>query len=190
MHILKRGKEMKKLRVAWILILASLAFTVAARAQDNSQPKTEEQASASPNADAQEKNIQEYINLLRTDVRHQKAEIMGAVMQLSASDAAKFWPIYSQYDTELTKLNDMRAANIEEYARTYTSMTDEKADELIQKALAFDKQRTELLTKYYGLVKPALGAIMAARFVQVERQLLSTIDLQIAASLPVVGTGS
>jgi len=41
-------------------------------------------------------------------VRQQKAEIMGAVMVLSADDAAKFWPIYSEYDVELTKLNDQR----------------------------------------------------------------------------------
>ena len=41
-------------------------------------------------------------------------------MQLSAADAAKFWPIYSEYDVELTKLNDQRVANIQEYARTYS----------------------------------------------------------------------
>jgi hypothetical protein len=51
-------------------------------------------------------------------VRQQKAEAMGAVMELSAADAAKFWPIYSEYDTELSKLNDARVANIREYALT------------------------------------------------------------------------
>src|SRR5271170_8485792 len=182
---------MKKQIAAWFLVLGSLALVPAAPAQDNTKPKaTGENASAWPNSDAQEKNIQEYINLLRSDVRHQKAEIMGTMMQLTASDAAKFWPIYNEYDAELTKLNDLRAANIQEYARTYTQMTDEKADELIQKVLAYDKQRCELLTKYYGRVKPQLGAITAARFVQVERQLLLTIDLQIASSLPIVGEGS
>jgi len=182
---------MKKQMSAWILVLASLALVPAARAQDNTPPSnTGGQAGTSTSADAQEKNIQEYINLLRTDVRKQKTEIMGTMMQLSASDAAKFWPIYSEYDAELSKLNDLRAANIQEYARTYTQMTDEKADDLIQKVLAYDKQRCELLTKYYGHVKPQLGAITAARFVQVERQLLLTIDLQIASSLPIVGEGS
>jgi hypothetical protein len=136
------------------------------------------------------KNIQAYIELLRSDVRQQKSEAMGAVMQLSASDAAKFWPIYSDYDAELTKLNNSRVANIQEYARTYDQMTDEKADELIQKAMAYRKQRAELLAKYYERVKSALGAITAARFVQVEDQLLLLIDLQIDSSLPIVGQGS
>jgi hypothetical protein len=123
-------------------------------------------------------------------VRQQKDEMMGAVMQLSASDAAKFWPIYSEYDAELAKVNDLSVANIQEYSRTYSEMTDEKADELIQNAWAYEKQRSELLAKYYDRVKRALGATTAARFVQVERQLLLIIDLQVTSSLPIVGQGS
>ena len=115
---------------------------------------------------------------------------LGELMQLSAADAAKFWPIYAEYDAELTKLNDLRVANIQEYARTYDQMTDEKADELIRKAMAYRKQRPELVAKYYERVKQALGATTAARFFQIEDQLLSIIDLQIDSSLPIVGKSS
>ncbi len=182
---------MKKQTAAWILVLTLLVFVRAVCSQDEAQStKTGAQASAAANADAQEMNIQEYIELLRSEVRQQKDEMMGAVMQLSAADAAKFWPIYSEYEAELTKVNDLRMANIREYARTYSEMTDEKADELIQNEFAFEKQRTELLAKYYDRVKQALGAVTAARFVQVEHQLLSIIDLQVDSSLPVVGQGS
>jgi hypothetical protein len=182
---------MKKQRTAWILVLILLVFVPAAWSQNKTQPaKAAAQAAASPNADAQKKNIQEYIALLRSDVRQQKAEMVGAVMQLSAADAAKFWPIYGEYDTELTKVNDLRVTNIQEYARTYSEMTDAKADELIQNAMGYEKQRSELLAKYYERVKHVLGAITAARFVQVEHQLLLIIDLQVASSLPVVGQGS
>ena len=111
-------------------------------------------------------------------------------MLLSAADAAKFWPIYNEYDAALAKLNDQRVANIKEYARSYNQMTDAKADELVQNALAYHKQRAELLAKTYDRVKQALGAITAARFVQVEGQLLALIDLQTASQLPVVGQGS
>ena len=110
-------------------------------------------------------------------------------MVLSADDATKFWPIYSEYDAELTKLNDQRVANIKEYARVYNDMTDEKADGLIQKSLAYQRQRAELLEKTYTRIKQAVGAITAARFAQVEHQLLLIIDLQIVSSLPVVGQG-
>jgi len=136
------------------------------------------------------KNLDAYVDLLRKDVRQQKEEIMGSVMVLSAADAAKFWPIYGEYDKELTKLNDQRAENIKEYARTYNELTDEKADELIQKSLAYQKQRMDLLARTYDRVKEALGGITAARFVQVEHQLLLLIDLEIVSALPVAEQGS
>ena len=173
---------MKKQRAAWILVVVLLVCAAGARAQ------TGQQTGTSPGSDSQ--NIQAYIDLLRSDVRQQKAEMMGAVMQLSAADAAKFWPIYEQYDAELAKLNDQRVANIQEYASSYDQMTDDKADELIHKAMSYRKQRSELLAKYYEQVKQSLGGITAARFVQVEDQLLLIIDLQIDSSLPVVGQGS
>ena len=61
----------------------------------------ESKAPASGSSIAKQKNIDEYIKLMRSDVRQQKAEIVGSIMQLSAADAAKFWPIYNDYDAEL-----------------------------------------------------------------------------------------
>ena len=177
---------MQKQRAAWVTVVVLLVCTAGALAQDS--VGTGKQAAISPSSDPQ--NIQAYIDLLRADVRQQKAEMMGAVMLLSAADSAKFWPIYEQYDAELTKLNDQRVANIQDYANAYDQMTDDKADELIRKAMAYRKERSELLAKYYELVKQALGGITAARFVQVEDQLLLIIDLQIDSSLPVVGQSS
>ena len=147
-------------------------------------------AAPSSATSVENKNVKAYIDLLRENVRQEKAEIMGSVMLLSAGDAAKFWPIYEEYDSELTKLNDQRVENIKEYARTYNQMTDEKADELIQNALSYQRQRADLLAKTYDKVKQALGGVTAARFAQVESQLLLIIDLQIDASLPIVGQSS
>lgn len=169
-----------------LTLAVSYVFCAVARAQTTAQT-AQETPVASSDANAQAKNIQEYIELLRTNVRQRKAEIMGVVMQLDADQAAKFWPIYSEYDAELTKLNNLRIANIQEYARNYNQMTDPKADELMQNALGYRKQRSELLAKYYGRVKASLGAVEAARFVQIEDQLVMLIDLQISSGLPVIG---
>lgn len=182
---------MKKRIAVWLPLLMFLAASPAALAQVTPKsPETKSQSAPSSATATQKKNMQEYIELMRTNVRDQKAEIMGSVMELNAQDAAKFWPIYSEYDAELAKVNDVRVANIKEYAANYSQMTDEKADELIQNAVNFRKQRAELLAKYYSRMKEALGAVEAARFAQIEDQLLLIIDLQIASSLPIVGEGS
>jgi hypothetical protein len=168
-----------------LLVVSCLLARVQAKTQPRPQ-STQQQPTQSTTADAKEKNIQEYIELMRSNVRDEKSQIMGAVMQLDIDDAAKFWPIYSQYDAELTKLNTLRIENIQDYANNYSQMTDAKADELIQRSLDYQKQRGELLAKYYQVMKQSVGAITAARFLQVEHQLLLIIDLQIASSLPIV----
>ena len=168
-----------------VLVVSCLLARVQAKTQPRSH-SAQAQATQSATADAKEKNIQEYIELMRSNVRDEKSQIMGAVMQLNIDDAAKFWPIYSQYDAELTQVNNLRVENIKDYANNYSQMTDAKADELVQRSLDYQKQRGELLVKYYQVMKQSVGAVTAARFLQVEHQLLLIIDLQIASSLPIV----
>jgi hypothetical protein len=175
----------------WLFLF--LALSPVAFAQGTAQTQsTEKQIAPSPakSTPDKDKNVQEYIELLRSDIRQQKAQIMGSVLKLDVDDAAKFWPIYSEYDAESTKLNNLRLANIQEYARSYDQMTDAKADELIQNALEYRKRRAELLAKYYGRVKASLGSVQAARFLQIEDQMLMIIDLQITSTLPLVKQGS
>lgn len=180
---------MKKRIAVWLPVCMFLACCPVTFAQGTAQSQgTEKQAEPSASGGVREKNIQEYIDLLRANVRQQKGEIMGAMMALSVDQSAKFWPIYSQYDAELTKLNNLRVANIQEYARNYDNMTDAKADELVRKALDYRRQRFKLLAKCYSHVKASLGAIEAARFLQIENQLLSIIDLRIEADLPTDGS--
>jgi hypothetical protein len=182
--------DMKPLKHIFLaaLFISALLVVPPSQAQTKTQ-KTESKDVAPPKGDAQ-KNTQAYIDLMRRDVRQQKAEMMGSVMLLGAQDAAKFWPIYSDYDAQLAKLNGQRVEIIKEYARSYSDITDAKADELIQKSMAYQKQRAEVLAQTYDKVKQALGAVTAARFAMVEHQLLLIIDLQIDSSLPVVGQGS
>ena len=107
-------------------------------------------------------------------------------MEFTEGDDAKFWPIYREYEAELVKINDRRLALIKEYAANFAKMTDDVADRLARGALDVEGRRNDLKLRYYERFKSALGAKSAARFLQVENQMLLLLDLQIAASLPLV----
>jgi hypothetical protein len=131
-------------------------------------------------------NLRAYIELLRTDVRKSKARVMGQVMQLDAEQAAKFWPIYREFETQLAKIGDGVMALIKDYTANYDKMTPETADNLAVRLLEIEGQRVALKKTDYGRIKTALDAITAMRFLQVENQLDRLTDLQIASQLPVV----
>ena len=134
----------------------------------------------------QDLNIRAYIELLRSDVRAQATSIVQEIMKLSDSDGQKFWPIYREYEFELSKQGDKRLALIKEYTDKYDSISDETADKLVGATFELEQARLDLKKRYYERIKQALSAKMAARFLQVNNQILMLIDLQIASSLPVI----
>jgi hypothetical protein len=167
----------------WILSAALAAAFFQAPNVLAQQPRSDIQPATT---ESQDTNIRAYVELLRLDVRAKKTAIFTEIMQFNDQQAAKFWPIYSEYDIDLQKLNDQKLAGIQEYAKNFGNMTDEKADELAKLALELENKRNDLKKTYYEKVREQLGGIIAARFLQVENQLLMVIDLQIAASLPIV----
>src|SRR5215469_3125709 len=164
-----------------LLICSSAALAQSTPAGSSAAP-----AASSGSKGTSQQNLAQDIKLLRKDVRNQKQQIMGAAMGLDEEQGKKFWPIYKDYDRQLTKLNDVRLGNIIEYAKTYDTMTENKADELVNGAIAYRKKRIELLANTYDKVRAALGAPLAARFLQVEDTLLNLIDLQIQSNLPLM----
>ena len=106
-------------------------------------------------------------------------------MQFTEAEDAKFWPVYREYETELAKINDDRIALIKDYAEPTSTLTDATADRLALGALDLEARRHALKANYYERFKTVLPPKTAARFLQVEHQILLLLDLQIAASLPI-----
>jgi hypothetical protein len=68
-------KFLNRVRLVVLFIVPILAASPC-RTQTKTQT-TAKGAAVSPEAEAQKRNLQAYIDLMRTDVRQQKAEIMG-----------------------------------------------------------------------------------------------------------------
>jgi hypothetical protein len=141
-------------------------------------------ASAVSNEDL---NIRAYIELLRRDVRKEAAQLVGEVMQMDAQEAAKFWPVYKEFEAEYGAIGDQIVGLLKNYADHYDSITGAVANELANEVLSIERRRNDLKKKYYERMKAALDPITAMRFLQVFNQLERVMDLQITAQLPVFG---
>ena len=130
-------------------------------------------------------NLSAYAELLRRDVRAMKVAIITEVMGFTEAEDKAFWPIYREYDREMTELADERVRMIRDYAGAFHTLTDASAASLATTALDLEGRRHGAKAKCYERVKAALSPRTALRFLQVEHQLQLLIDLQIAAALPV-----
>src|SRR6187401_696206 len=150
------------------LVLAAVLISLAAR------PAAGGQSGPSP-VDTKTLNLSAYAELLRADIRVQKVAIITEVMGFTETEDKAFWPIYRDYDAQMTKLGDERVALVADYANAYGKLTDDVADALARKALDLERRRQEAKAKVYDRVKDALNGRQALRFLQVEHQLQQLI---------------
>jgi hypothetical protein len=175
-------KEASVRRRHWAAIAAATVVGATATVVAARQTKP---ANGPPSDSERERNLRTYTELMRSDIRSQKVAIITEMMLLSEAEDVKFWPIYREYELELSRLNDERIQLIDTYGATYTNLTDPQADDLALKALGLESRRTALKQKYYEKLKAALSPRLATKALHVEHQIELLVDLQIAAALPV-----
>ncbi len=135
---------------------------------------------------ASDSDTDQYIELLRKDVRSLKKQVIAANLDLTDDEAVKFWPIYDQYTAELAKINDTKFALIKDYARNYTTMTDEQAEAYVKGRAAVEESVNRLRLKYFPVFRRVLPGKTAAKFSQIEWRISLMIDLQLASQMPLI----
>jgi len=130
-------------------------------------------------------------NNLETTHEKLKADkklIVAKYMELTDSEAKKFWPVYEEYQKDLQKLNERLGSLLQSYAAEYrnNSLSDEKAKKLLDEWLALDKDEANHRKSYAGKVLKALPAKKAARYLQIENEYRVLLKYDLAATVPLV----
>ena len=68
-----------------------------------------------------------------------KKAIVTQYMNLTEAEGKAFWPVYDQYQSELGKLSERTRSLLSSYAADYRSLTDEKAQKLLDDWIAIDQ---------------------------------------------------
>lgn len=89
-------------------------------------------------------SLESEIEMLRSDLKTQKVEIVKETVNVEGATADAFWPLYRKYQAELDQLTDKRLAMIKDYAANYDHLTGDKAKALVKQALDLQSQRAAL----------------------------------------------
>jgi hypothetical protein len=125
-----------------------------------------------------------YIEVLKSEIKTDKKAIITETMGFTEKESQAFWPIYNEFEHELSKLADKRISNIKDFAANYDSLSDKKADELLMNSFSYLEDRLSLNKKYYKKFAEVLTPTVAAKYMQLENQIQLILDLSIAANLP------
>ena len=126
------------------------------------------------------------VSLLRKDLRSKRKQLIAANLNLTDTEAAKFWPVYDQYIKELISINDKKFAVIQDYADNWGKLSDEQSLSFIRQWTAADIEAQQLRQKYVPIVSKVLDGKKTATFMQLDRRIAMMIELQIASQMPLV----
>jgi hypothetical protein len=147
------------------LIVVCLVFAFAVKAQSN----TEE------------------INFMQSAYGMQKKQLIAAHMKITKADSAKFWSIYDSYENSRKTIGKKRIDNIEDYAKNYDKLTNEKSSVLINNSFQVYNEFGKLWQNTYKKMAKEISPLTAAKFIQVEMYLENLVRNSLADEIPLVG---
>jgi hypothetical protein len=112
--------------------------------------------------------------------------VFAAELLLTPEESDGFWPIYNEYAEEIDEVGNLRVQFITDYAANFDTMTNEKAEGLLDDYFDYSKKLLDTRRKYLRRYKKVLPTTKVARFYQVENKLDAILNFNLAAQIPLV----
>jgi len=161
---------MSKIR---LVLAATVILALSAAALRAAQPPTGQAAEAN-------------LDVLLDAIRSNRKALVAVNLKLTDDEAAKFWPVYDRYQTEINALGDRLVGVIQDYSAHFSDLSNDKAMKLVDDYLAVEADRVKVKRAYVDEFAKALPGRKVARFYQIENKMDAVIRYQLAATIPVV----
>ena len=126
------------------------------------------------------------MQILREKIKADKKLMVATNIELTESEAKGFWPVYEEYQKDLTAINQRIGKLIESYAADYraNSLTDDKAKKLVDELVAIEQAEAGLKTTYVPKLSKVLPLKKVARYLQIENKVRALVKYELASSIP------
>jgi hypothetical protein len=163
-------------------LVAALALAISLPALSADPPAKAQPASLTTQTPDEEKVVAEF----RTELMAKRADIMAKGLTLNAEQAAKFWPLFEQFQKEQDAVVQGQIQATDQYARSYENLTDEQAMAYVNALLARDKKMYDMRLKWLAKFKEVVPTAMAARAIQLDRRLGNITQVQLSQRIPLI----
>jgi Spy/CpxP family protein refolding chaperone len=130
----------------------------------------------------QSAEMQEFIQ----QVRAGKRQLVTDNLTLTTAEGDKFWPLYEQYQSGLSGINQRMVAALQSYATAYNAgpVSDADAKRLLDESLSIDAAELQLKQTFVPQFEAVLPAAKVARYIQIEQKIRAVIRYELALGVP------
>ncbi len=126
------------------------------------------------------------MDIVREKVRTDKKLVVATALNLTEAEAKAFWPVYNSYQSDMIAHYDRVFKLVDAYAKSYETMTDENATQLLGEFLSLETDYIALLNSYVPRFRRVLPPVKVARLYQVENKLRALVDYEFARAIPLI----
>ena len=116
--------------------------------------------------------------------RAQRKATVGANMNLSADEAARFWPVYDAYEAKMDKIEDRHVKELKEFAAKYSNFTDADAAKKLDEVMAIQQARLDVQKEFIPQFRAVISQVKVTRFYQIDNKIQALIQCDIAQLVP------
>ena len=114
----------------------------------------------------------------------QRKAIVGGNMNLTDSQAKLFWPLYSDYEGRMDRIEDRHIREIRNYVASYKTLSDANANQKLDEVLAIQQARLQTQQEFVPKFRAALPGVVVTRFFQIDSKLRAMVQCNIAQMVP------
>ncbi len=130
---------------------------------------------------------QREIELIQAAFGMEKAQIVMQFVKPGDEYMQQFEVLYNEYETKRKELGKQSIELLNKYAEEWEGITNDQANDLMEKILKLRADREKLIETYYKKIKKETTPIIAMQFYQVEVYILAVIQAKLYDSIPFVG---
>jgi hypothetical protein len=127
------------------------------------------------------------IDIVQALFGRNKRLIIDEHMQLDDKEKKSFWPIYDQYEEKRKAIEKEGFLLLKEYAEKYQTLNDAEAHKLIVNFMKSRDGYNALHKIYFKKIEKGIGSLKAAKFIQLETFLQTTLQANLQSQVPVIG---
>ena len=163
-------------------LLAALATAISVSAWAADPPAKAQPASLTQPGPTDEQIVAGF----RSELMAKRADIMAKGLTLTSEQAARFWPLFDQFQKEQDLVVNGQIQATDQYAKNYEHLSDEDAMAYVNSLLSRDKKMYDLRLKWLAKFKEVIPVAMAARAIQLDRRLGNVTQVQLSQRIPLI----
>jgi hypothetical protein len=122
----------------------------------------------------------------RDDLQAAAADVVAKGITLTGDQAAKFWPLFKQYQAEQAAIIDAQLKATTKYADSSAHLTEADSLAYVTALLDRDQKIHDLRVKWLTKFQTVVPAGTAARVIHIDRRLGLVAQIKLASKIPLV----